>query len=659
MTDALARMVRRQTEIEQRLARIEAAVNVPPPAAVHAEPVIRPVPPAAVSAEPVIPPAPAPQPQAASRGLETALGLTWLSRIGVITVVLALAFFFEYAFENHWVTEWGRVVLGLVCGAASLLFGERMWRAEQRTFGQALTAAGIAFLYLSFWAAFALYHLFTEPAVFGLMLLTTAAAGALALRYEGPAIAALGLAFGYATPLLLGNGRNPWFVLSYTLLLNLGAAWAVRARGWRWIEAMALAGTVVLYVGQTPPGLPWVFTAFLCLYYAQFVWAPLRPVSSIAQVLAGVALVEVWTHDAGVLVLALAIAVAGLAVADRRGWSSSVGASFVGFWVAYAWWRGPSVGAPLAVLTAAFAVFLFWPGRGTGSGDRRLRFADLAVLALNPAFYFGAGYSLLRTRYGAYEGVFALGTAAIAGGAARLLWRRDSRAGLIAAGMAATLLVLAAPIQLVGYRVTLAWALEAAAVTWIGTRLGEVRAIYAAGAVFVMVLLRLGLVDSRMYSGFLSHHEVANARLLAFAVSAVSLWAAAWWTRKDPRFALPAYVCGHAVLLWGLGLEVAEWAERTAAPENLRSVISTSISVLVAAYAVVLVAAGVFQRHAPTRVLGVALIGFVVLKLYLYDVWLLGQFYRMAAFAILGVLLLVMSYFYSRFRQSLEGWWRP
>jgi hypothetical protein len=29
-------------------------------------------------------------------------------------------------------------------------------------------------------------------------------------------------------------------------------------------------------------------------------------------------------------------------------------------------------------------------------------------------------------------------------------------------------------------------------------------------------------------------------------------------------------------------------------------------------------------------------------------VWLLGPFYRMAAFAILGVMLLVMSYVYSR-----------
>ncbi len=100
------------------------------------------------------------------------------------------------------------------------------------------------------------------------------------------------------------------------------------------------------------------------------------------------------------------------------------------------------------------------------------------------------------------------------------------------------------------------------------------------------------------------------------------------------------------------------WASRIAAPENVRSVASTSISVLTAIYAVLLVSAGVLWRHAPTRVMGVALIGAVVLKLYLYDIWFLAAFYRMAAFAILGVLLWVMSYLYSRFRNSVGTWWR-
>jgi len=73
-----------------------------------------------------------------------------------------------------------------------------------------------------------------------------------------------------------------------------------------------------------------------------------------------------------------------------------------------------------------------------------------------------------------------------------------------------------------------------------------------------------------------------------------------------------------------------------------------AVSVVAAGYAVLLVGAGAAKRHAGSRMLGIALIGLVVLKLYLYDVWLLDAFYRMAAFAILGVMLLLMSYLYSR-----------
>jgi uncharacterized membrane protein len=101
-------------------------------------------------------------------------------------------------------------------------------------------------------------------------------------------------------------------------------------------------------------------------------------------------------------------------------------------------------------------------------------------------------------------------------------------------------------------------------------------------------------------------------------------------------------------MLWGLSLEAAGWAGRTAAPENFRSVASTAISVVAAGYALLLVAGGANWKHAPSRFIGIGVIGLVVLKLYLYDVWLLGGFYRMAAFAILGAMLLVMSYLYSR-----------
>jgi hypothetical protein len=587
-----------------------------------------------------------------------------LSRIAVLTIVLALAFFFKYAFENHWISEGGRVFLGVAAGALALGFGEFLWRGHQQSYGHALTAAGVCFLYLSCWAGFGLYHLLSQGGTFGMMLLVTAGAGALAVRYDSAAVATLGLAGGFATPLLLGSEQDAWFVFGFALILDVAASSGARLRRWRWIELLALAGTMVLYLdqagGASRPRS--VFTLFLVAWYVVFAASEFVPVFLVAQVLAGAALVDIWGPGDGVLCALWLMAAAGLAVADRRGWSSAVLVSFAGFWLSYGWWQGKAGQQPIApafaAVTASYFLFLAWPLWWVAARKRALRVPDLLLIAVNAILYFGAGYGLLKSGYSAYVGLFAVAVAVTQMAAARWLWMRDARGSLLSAGAAWALLVLAAPIQFAGYRITIAWAGEGAALTWIGARLRDNRVVAGALVVFVLVCGRLAAIDSLMYSSAADYGLLANARFLTFAIAAASLWAAAWWIREGP-FALAAYLAGHFVMLWGLCLEAAGWAERGPATGDIRSAVRMSISVLVAAYAVLLVGGGVAQRSAVTRIAGIVLIGVVVAKLYLYDVWLLGQFYRMTAFAILGVLLLAMSFLYSRFRGSIESWWRP
>jgi uncharacterized membrane protein len=43
-----------------------------------------------------------------------------------------------------------------------------------------------------------------------------------------------------------------------------------------------------------------------------------------------------------------------------------------------------------------------------------------------------------------------------------------------------------------------------------------------------------------------------------------------------------------------------------------------------------------------------------VAKLYLVDVWVLGRLFRITAFLALGILLLALSYLYSRLRPVFE-----
>jgi uncharacterized membrane protein len=291
-----------------------------------------------------------------------------------------------------------------------------------------------------------------------------------------------------------------------------------------------------------------------------------------------------------------------------------------------------------------------------------LRTPEFLVLALNAVAYYAAAYNLLVTDNRAYLGLFTVALAGLYLAMSMQLWRhlpqdtRDSRPVLLSLGVALTLITLAAPIQFTGYRITIGWAVEAAALTWIGKRARSERLIIAALCVFGLVLIRLWTIDSWIYMRP-EYRALWNGRFITFLVAAAALWASAYWIGAGIR-AVAAYIAGHVVLMWGLMLEVTGWAERTAAPQNLTNLESTSISILMAVYALVLVAAGVVTRTLINRVLGLGLIGLVVAKLYLYDVWLLVRVYRIAAFAVLGALLLITSYLYSHYREKIESWWK-
>jgi uncharacterized membrane protein len=694
LSEAIVRLIRRHDESDRRLARIETAlgIGVPPPEPEVMQREREPEPPPApIERAPELPSlvqisteahdgAPPPQPSVPGpapdsgrpRELETQVGLTWISRIGAITLIFCVAFVFKYAVDNQWIGETGRIALGILAGLACLGIGDRIWRAGHQTYAQAVCGLGIAVLYLSFYASFAYYHLLAQSVAFALMALTTAFSGALALHYNAPAIAALGLIGGYLTPILLSTGEDrPVIFFGYILLLDAGAMALAQVRRWLKFEFLAFGATTVLYFAwlttHFTPEKQTVGAVFALLFYALFLIADHPEILIAVQVLATAALAAVWKSNAvPYLAASTAMAAAGLVVADIRKRAALAPVALGAFWVLYASWYSsfpgePALGTTLAFLTAAFLLFFVWPPWRTQARNAELQAPELLVLSLNAVAYYGAVYKLLAVDYHAYLGLFTVALGALYVALGVELWRqapaerRDERPVLLTLGVALTLITLAAPIQFTAYRITIGWAVEAAALTWIGKRTRSERLIFAAFFIFLLLVLRLWIIDSWIYATP-DYTALWNARFLTFLVAAAALWAAAYWAGAGTR-ALVMYVAGHVILLWALMLEVTGWAERTAAPQNLANLESTAISVLMAVYALALIAAGVLSRTFINRVLGLGLVGLVVAKLYLYDVWLLVRIYRIAAFGLLGGLLLITSYVYSRYREKIEAWW--
>jgi uncharacterized membrane protein len=688
ISEALARLIRRQDELEARFMRMEAGAGVqpvsppvvspivsgpppiPPPLPEFVPPPISFQPPPFVAPEPQ-PPPPAPMPGPA---LETRIGLNWINIIGVVTLIFGAAFFFKYAVDNNWVGPGARVALGIVAALISLFFGDLMWKKGQRIFGQGITGLGLALLYLSFWAAYGAYHLIPQQASFLLMVLTTAASVVFAMRYESQVIAVVGMLAGYWTPGAVSSGEpHPWILFNYVFLLNLGGLALTRMRRWPALEYLAAVATLLWYgawLGEAAAASDHlVATVFAIAFYTQFCCARARLLWWVAQIFGPVAILNIWNTPEQFLPLLFVYALGGLIVAEVRRWPEAPSWTLTCYWGAYFFWTGvvehtgnnPEL--RFAYITGAFAIFFFWIVWWAVIQKRALRNTDLLVMAVNAAAYFGASYYLLNPGYHAYMGLFAAALGAVNLLLAKLVWNpkateeRDSWPALLAVAVTLTFLTLAVPIQFAGFRITIAWALEGAALAWISARFKSQRMIIGASIVLVLAVFRLLMVDAVFYAGQKDFALFGNSRFLTFAVTAISLFAASKFF-ADRAQSVTAYVAGNVVTLMALGLEMVGWVQRSVAPADQFETITVSISILMAFYGLVLITLGVATKTAVNRVSGLVLMSFVVLKLYLSDVWELGYLFKIFAFIGLGVLLLTVSYLYSRFRPVIEKLWK-
>ena len=678
LEDSNAALTRRvyflETEIS-KVAGIEVPVapmraTAPPPLPIGPLPLMEPAPPQ-VFAEEAVMPTGEPAPVSEEPTVEGNVGLTWINRIGVLTLVLGVGFFFKYMVDNDWIGPAGRVILGVLAGMLTIFAGDRLWHRDQKTFAQGVQALGTSILYLSFFAAFRFYDLIPQSAAFVLMVMTTVMTGALALRYNARATLILGLLAGYATPFMLSKGEpNDLFFLSYLLLLNAGASIVARMRNWTSVEAIAFAGTWLIHLAWTEDRgkvagreLGAIFTL---LNYGISLFTKHPWIAHTAQIVAGMVLGygfrDEWSSSLPFLAFLL------FCVGLRGDFAGGVLSAATGFWLGQGAATQPDRMQHLTVLLFVYSlVFLTTLGYTAFRASLgRLHKLDLVAASLCGVVYFGASHDLLEGEYKAYLGLFAVGVAACYLGLGYLIYsltpqeKRDKTGPLLAAGLALAFLALAVPIQLTGYRVTLGWAVQAAALSWIAYQMKDARVLIGSTILYFLAISRLGTQDSQLYWPPIDggYTLFFNPRFITYLCVCFSLWFSAWCASKFEEKLVKsaagfAYIAGHFFMIGGLHLEFFAYIDsRTdfTSPASLKTLIS---SIILAGYGFLFISFGFARRAALPRILGLILFGIVVLKLYLYDIWLLDRIYRMIAFIALGGILLGGSYLYSRFRDKL------
>ncbi len=269
-----AELASRVRRLEQRLSNLERG-----PGSADAGPAVAAAPPAPVPRPAQAPhEAAAPPPPARRRApavdLETMIGGRWLLRVGIVALLLAVAFFLKYAFDNQWIGPAGRVALGLVAGVALVVYSQWLLGRGFVYFSEGIAAAGAGVLYLSLYEAWT-FDLIPQAAAFAGMVLVTAAFAAIAVGRDSQRIALLALAGGMMTPGVLSTGVDRHVVLfTYLAVLDGGLLILARARAWRWLEPFALAATVFYfaawYSGFYGPEKLGRTLAFSSLFFAEF-----------------------------------------------------------------------------------------------------------------------------------------------------------------------------------------------------------------------------------------------------------------------------------------------------------------------------------------------------------------------------------------------------
>ena len=180
---------------------------------------------------------------------EYAVATTWLIRSSVFIILLGMAFFLKYSIEKDLIPPYLRVAMTAATGIGMLIASQLMAGKKYHKIGMGFMGGGIAILYFSIFAAYAIYKLISVGPAYAFMILITLTAGVLAVRRNSLVAAIFGIVGGYATPLLLRTSTPnlPGF-FSYILMLGLGSLFIARYKQWRSLNILSFIFTYVLFL---------------------------------------------------------------------------------------------------------------------------------------------------------------------------------------------------------------------------------------------------------------------------------------------------------------------------------------------------------------------------------------------------------------------------
>ena len=227
-------------------------------------------------------------------------------------------------------------------------------------------------------------------------------------------------------------------------------------------------------------------------------------------------------------------------------------------------------------------------------------------------------------------------------------------------GVALFFITLIFPIQFEKQWITLGWALEGVALCWLFRRVPHPGLRGTGTVLLVAAFVRLALNPAVLQYQTRGETAILNWQLYAYSLSALALFAAAFWLNPPhdywKKINLRGLFCalGGILLFLLLNIEIAD----VFTPAGQRSITfdfdgnfarDMTYTIAWALFALVLLIIGIWQRNAPTRYAGIGLLAVALLKLFLQDLANIESIYRIGALMVVAIIALAASFLYQRF----------
>jgi uncharacterized membrane protein len=213
-----------------------------------------------------------------------------------------------------------------------------------------------------------------------------------------------------------------------------------------------------------------------------------------------------------------------------------------------------------------------------------------------------------------------------------------------------------------------ALAAEMVVLYFIGLKLQRIAIRFASYSVGLLVILKF-FQEAQLHLGPFEHYiPIINARFLICALLIASFYLMLYQSSRNKvrleiseKYVIAAVVMITQVLtVYLLSAEAIDYFRQSYSAASLvqldsRYARQLSLSLVWAFYASIIIGVGIALKIRMLRLMGMALIGITILKVFLLDLAELRTVYRIISFVVLGLILLGVSYFYNRFKQHIFG----